>query len=77
VDLTNKGKALRHFQEMYGVEDSRTVAIGNSFVDVSMFASSGLAIAFNPIDEHVRRNADRVIEAHDLRAVLPPILEEL
>jgi len=76
VDLTNKGKALRHFQEEYGVEAYRTVAIGNSFVDVSMFSSSGLSIAFNPIDEHVQKHADVVIQARDLRAVLEPILEE-
>lgn len=75
VDLTNKGKALRHFQEAYGIEDARTVAIGNSFVDVSMFSSSGLSIAFNPIDDLVQKNADVVVRARDLREVLRPILE--
>ncbi|NLK25773.1 MAG: HAD-IB family phosphatase [Euryarchaeota archaeon] len=76
VDLTNKGKALRYFQDIYGVEETRTVAIGNSFVDVSMFSASGLSIAFNPIDDHVQKNADVVMHAHDLREVLGPIMEE-
>ena len=74
VDLTNKGKALRHFQELYGVSDERTVAIGNSFVDVSMFNGSGLSIAFNPIDDFVEKNADVVLRSRDLRDLLPAIL---
>jgi len=76
VDLTNKGAALRHFQELYGVDQMSTVSIGNSFVDVSMFALSGLAIAFNPIDEQVKKNADVVINAKDLRELLPYILRD-
>lgn len=74
VDLTNKGAALRQFQERYGVDETRTVSIGNSFVDVSMFALSELSIAFNPIDDHVKKNADVVVNARDLRDVLPHIL---
>ena len=74
VDLTNKGKALRHFQNQYGISEERTVAIGNSFVDVSMFNGSGLSIAFNPIDDFVEKNADVVLRSRDLRDVLPPIL---
>jgi phosphoserine phosphatase len=74
VELTNKKKALHKFQEMYGVPPERTVAIGNSFVDVSMFAASELSIAFNPIDDFVEKNADAVVRSRDLRDVLPPIL---
>lgn len=76
VDLTNKGAALRQFQEEYGVDETSTVSIGNSFVDVSMFALSGLSIAFNPIDEHAKKNADVVVNARDLRDVLPYILDQ-
>jgi phosphoserine phosphatase len=75
VELTNKRKALRRFQEKYGVPEERTVAIGNSFVDVSMFDGSGLSIAFNPIDDFVEKNADVVVRSKDLRTVLPPILD--
>ncbi len=74
VELTNKRKALQRFQQKFGVAEERTVAIGNSFVDVSMFSASGLAIAFNPIDDEVQRNADVVLRSRDIRDVLPPIL---
>jgi phosphoserine phosphatase len=76
VELTNKRKALQHFQRAYGVSEERTVAIGNSFVDVSMFSGSGLSIAFNPIDDFVEKSADVVLRSRDLRDVLAPILED-
>ena len=75
VDLTNKGAALRRFQQLYGIDEMSTVSIGNSFVDVSMFALSGLSIAFNPIDEHVKKNANIIINSKDIRDILPHILE--
>jgi phosphoserine phosphatase len=75
VELTNKRKALDRFQTQFGVPAERTVAIGNSFVDVSMFAASGLSIAFNPIDEFVEKNADVVLHSQDLGAILPPITD--
>jgi phosphoserine phosphatase len=74
VELTNKRIALERFQARYGVTAERTVAIGNSFVDVSMFSASGLSIAFNPIDEVVEKSADVVLRSRDLRDVLGPIL---
>ncbi len=74
VELTNKRRALEGFQDKYGVPAERTVAIGNSFVDVSMFSASALSIAFNPIDETVEKSADVVLRSKDLRDVLRPIL---
>lgn len=74
VELANKRRALQEFQSRYGVPEERTVAIGNSFVDVSMFNGSGLSIAFNPIDDFVRTHAHVVMTARDLREVLRPIL---
>jgi len=74
VELTNKRRALQRFQESFGVSEERTVAIGNSFVDVSMFGASGLSIAFNPIDDEVQRNADVVLRSRNLTDVLPLIL---
>jgi phosphoserine phosphatase len=75
VELTNKKKALQKFQERYQASPERTVAIGNSFVDVSMFSASELSIAFNPIDDFVEKNADVIVRSKDLRDVLPPILD--
>lgn len=75
VELTDKRSALKRFQRRFGVPEHRTVAIGNSFVDVSMFTASGLSIAFNPIDDEVQRNADVVLRSRDLRDILPIILD--
>lgn len=73
VELSNKSTALKMFQARYGVPRERTAAIGNSFVDVSMFGVSGLSIAFNPIDDLVEKNAQVVLRSRDLRDVLPPL----
>ncbi|WP_019178261.1 HAD-IB family phosphatase [Methanomassiliicoccus luminyensis] len=74
VELSNKRRALQRFQALYGAPEERTAAIGNSFVDVSMFAGSGLSIAFNPIDDLVEKRANVVLRSRDLRDVLPPLL---
>lgn len=76
VDLSDKGIALRGFMEKYGVEPERVASIGNSFVDVKMFHRSKLSIAFNPIDDEVRRAADVVMEGRNISRVLEPILAE-
>lgn len=75
VWLKSKHDALSHFQDMYGVPPERTVSIGDSFIDVSMFELSGLGIAFNPIDDYVTSKADHVIKERDLELVLPFILD--
>lgn len=74
VWLKSKRAALQYFQSEFGVPPERTVSIGDSFIDVSMFELSALRIAFNPIDDYVVGRADHVIREHDLRLVLPLIL---
>lgn len=74
VRLVDKMEALHHLLEKYGVDGGRAVAIGNSFVDVSMFDGCGLAIAYNPMDDHVLTSADHVVRGNDLREVLRFIL---
>lgn len=76
VWLKSKRAALEHFQSDFGVPPERTVSIGDSFIDVSMFELSALGIAFNPIDDYVVEKADHVIREHDLRLVLPFILPD-
>ena len=77
VELTNKKAALDSFLERWGIARDRTVCVGNSFVDVSMFAGCGLKIAFNPIDEVVKKAADVIVNDPDLRSILPYILGDL
>jgi phosphoserine phosphatase len=75
VWLKSKRDALKHLQEKFGVPPERTVSIGDSFIDISMFELSSLRIAFNPIDDYVTRVADHVIRERDLSKVLPLILD--
>jgi phosphoserine phosphatase len=74
VWLKSKREALEHFQREFDVSPERTVSIGDSFIDVSMFELSALGIAFNPIDDYVVEKADHVVRERDLRLVLPFIL---
>jgi phosphoserine phosphatase len=75
VELMNKRIALDSFLKKWGVARDRTVCVGNSFVDVSMFQGCGLNIAFNPIDDIVTKKADVIINDDDLRSVLPYVLD--
>ena len=74
VELCNKRRSLREAQEMFGVTPERTAAIGNSSIDVSMFQTASLGIAFNPIDEEVIQGAHHVVRDASLSAVLPFLL---
>ncbi|MDR2866108.1 MAG: HAD-IB family phosphatase [Methanomassiliicoccaceae archaeon] len=74
VDLTDKGIVTREFMRRYGASKEDTVAVGNSYTDVKMLEAAGLAIAFNPIDEHVIEAADVVIRSRNLSDILSIIL---
>ncbi len=71
VELRDKASALRSVMAEFGVRPERCAAIGNSWVDVSMFKIAGYGIAFNPIDAEAIKGADIVIESDDLRDILP------
>ena len=73
VGLNDKGDKVKMISELLGYGKDDVVSVGNSFYDVPMFKASGMGIAFCPVDEEVRRNADRVIEEKDLRRILDVI----
>jgi phosphoserine phosphatase len=73
IELADKGKPLKELLEINGIEKTNSVSIGNSYSDVGMFQVTGLGIAFNPSDDHVRENADVVIENKNLLEVIPHI----
>lgn len=75
VELVNKRRALDHFMGMWGITSARAAAVGNSFVDVSMFEGCSFSIAFNPIDTWVVENADAVVRSDSLSDILPLILD--
>jgi len=74
VPLRDKGGVLRKFLDECDGYD-RTVAVGDSHVDVTMFDLCDLSIAFRPMDGTARERADIVIEEEDLRAVSRAVLQ--
>jgi len=75
VDAEGKATALREWAADAGLPLSRTIAIGDGANDLRMMAIAGLGIAFNA-KPAVRRQADLVVGAVDLREVIPllPVL---
>lgn len=74
VDIRNKGIWVKKFQEKYNVSKERTVSIGNSFGDVSMFQNSGMSIAFNAIDDYTKNVATHAIDSQNISDILDLII---
>jgi phosphoserine phosphatase len=76
VDLADKGATVREFMKKYGTFPDRTVSIGNSYTDISMFKVSGLSIAFNATDPWTEEAATHSVRGDNISAVLEHILDE-
>jgi phosphoserine phosphatase len=65
----SKGDLLRRLQQVLGISEANTIAIGDGANDLSMFQYAGVKIAFRakPI---LKSSADYKIEKKDLREVL-------
>lgn len=74
VLIEDKGKALQRLTVDLEVPQDKVVTVGNSHYDISMFAVSGLSIAFNPCDNEVIAAADVVIKKKDLSQILDYVL---
>ncbi|MFP4545302.1 MAG: HAD family hydrolase [Methanomassiliicoccales archaeon] len=74
VELRNKRGSLDRFLERWDIPRERAAAVGNSFVDVSMFQGCACSIAFNPVDREVVEGARKVVKSDDLRSILPYLL---
>lgn len=70
VELLRKDKVLVSLSKMLNVSLSKFIAIGDSKYDIAMLNVVGLAIAFNPKDEEVKRVADIIIEDNDISKIL-------
>ncbi len=70
VKLMDKGDSVSEVAARLDVPQGQVVSVGNSRYDVTMFDRSGMGIAFMPSDDHVRNNADAVVEEKDLRGIL-------
>ncbi len=70
VKLRDKASTLRQILEEFNISPERCAAIGNSWVDISMFEIAKFGIAFNPIDGETITAADVTVESDDLRDIL-------
>jgi HAD superfamily PSPase-like hydrolase len=70
VELRDKASALSAILKEFEIEPEKCVAIGNSWVDISMFNVAGYGIGFNPVDAQTITAADVVVESDDLRDIL-------
>ena len=76
VDLRDKGITVREFIKKYDTTAERTVSIGNSFTDISMFKSSGISIAFNPTDDYTSEAATYTVRTDNISDILDLILPD-
>ena len=73
--LNDKALPVLRFAKETGIPLERTVAVGNSLPDVSMFDVAGRSVAFHPEDDYTRDHATWVVEEGPLDAILPLLLE--
>jgi len=71
VPVRDKGQPVKRLLAELGISQAKAAAIGNSAGDVPMFRACGFGVAFDPVDDEVRRAADVVIEEKDLRRAIP------
>lgn len=76
VDLSNKGINVLEFIKKYNTTPERTVSIGNSYTDITMFENSGMSIAFNPTDIYTEEAATHTLRTDNISDILEFILPE-
>ena len=76
VPFHGKEKVLRPILQEFRVKMEDCVAVGDDETLVPLFKKVGLGIAFNPHTETVEKHAHVVVRGHDLRRILPYILEQ-
>lgn len=70
-----KGPIVAQLQAEFGVERGECLVVGDGTSDADMFAHARLGVAVNPSSEQVRLAADLVLEAPDLRPLIPRLEE--
>ncbi len=75
VTFLEKEVWVQRWREQFGFPKEEIVSVGDSFIDIGMFQSSGHSIAFDPADDKVVRACDVVVEGNDTGLCLRTILE--
>lgn len=66
-----KGAVADQLMAQLGVTAPAVLAVGDSSSDIALFERAGLSVAVQPSSDEVRAAADIVLEAPDLRPLLP------
>ena len=75
VSFYDKDKLLPQILRKFNVTLGECAAVGDDLTLLPLFKKVALAIAFNPINETVERNAHITIRKKDLRNILPYLIE--
>ena len=76
VSFNDKDKYLPTILKKFGFSSHECAAVGDDLTLIPLFKKVKLAIAFNATDENVEKHAHITIKSHDLRHVLPHILND-
>jgi phosphoserine phosphatase len=71
VPERGKGQIVARLQAEFGVEPGDCLAVGDGTSDMDMFSLVRVGVAVNPLSDKVRLAAHLVLEAPDLRPLLP------
>ena len=66
----NKGVALKHIMDRFGIGREETAAFGDNFNDIEMFEQVKYSFAMSNADEQVRNRAKYVIGSNDENSVV-------
>ena len=61
---------LIRLAKKYSVDQSNTVAVGDSSADLCMLESAGIGILFNPVENKVLKNVNYTVRSKDLQLIL-------
>ncbi|MEM3833106.1 MAG: HAD-IB family phosphatase [Thermoprotei archaeon] len=75
VKYDNKDLVLLNACKKYGISTRECIVVGDSKIDIPMFAISGYSIAFNPKNQEVVKAANKVINSESLTPIADTIEE--
>lgn len=70
VDFQHKERNVRDIQSRFAIAKEKTVCIGDSFDDRSMFQEAGYSIAFNPRHAELTKYSDAEIMSGNLMDII-------
>lgn len=71
----SKGTALKMIAKHFGIDISKTVAIGDNYNDIPMFDAAGLSVAMQNAEDFVKKSCDYVTDSCDSDGVAKAIFK--